>query len=94
LDFSLCHFACRKVEHLLTQELENDHVVFTQTLVGSTGVGDFGDERVPISRPFLFDDLYASQRRTAHKTRRKTHKTRHTRDWQSLFGWYQECQHW
>lgn len=67
LGFDLGHLATGEVKDFLTEELENDHVVLTKTLTGSTGSHNVADEGGPVLWPLLLQDL-----KTQERTRRDT----------------------
>ena len=55
--FRLGHLARAEVEDLFAEQLEDDHVVLAEALVGLAGADDIGDERLPVFGPFTFQDL-------------------------------------
>lgn len=55
----LGHLATGEVKHLLTEQLEDDHVVLTEALAGPTRSHDVADEGGPVFGPFLLQDLRA-----------------------------------
>lgn len=57
LSFYLSNLATGKVKHLLTEQLEDDHVVLAQALAGPAGPHDVTDERGPVLGPLLLQDL-------------------------------------
>lgn len=57
----LGHLAAREVKHLLTEQLEDDHVVVTEALAGPTRTHDVADESGPVFGPFLLEDLRAEE---------------------------------
>lgn len=64
--FDLSHLAAGEVKHLLTEELQDDHVVLTQTLTGATRSHDVTDERGPVLRPLLLQDLHTNRNTVSH----------------------------
>lgn len=61
LSFYLSNLATGKIKHLLTEQLEDDHVVLAQALAGPAGPHDVTDERGPVLGPLLLQDLPRSQ---------------------------------
>lgn len=64
--FDLSHLAAGEVKHLLTEELQDDHVVLTQALTGATRSHDVTDERGPVLRPLLLQDLHTDRNTVSH----------------------------
>lgn len=67
LGLDLGHLATREVKHLLAEQLENDHVVLTEALAGSTCPHDVSDEGGPVFGPLLLQDLQTHIRVTWFK---------------------------
>ena len=61
--FCLSHLAGAEVEDLLAEQLQDDHVVLAQRLVGLGRADDVGDETLPVLRP-LPDDQSKFKTRT------------------------------
>ena len=57
LGLDLSHLAAGKVKDLLAEQLENDHVVLTKALAGTTRPDDVADECGPVLGPLLLQDL-------------------------------------
>lgn len=53
----LGHLATREVKHLLAEQLQNDHVVLTEALAGTTRPHNVTDEGGPVLGPLLLQDL-------------------------------------
>lgn len=69
LSFDLSNLATGKIKHLFTQQFQDDHVVLAEALTGPAGSHNIADERWPVLRPLLFQDL---QREAAtHETHGK-----------------------
>ena len=49
--FGLSHLARAEVEDFLAEQLEDDHVVLTQRLVGLRRADDVGNETLPVLWP-------------------------------------------
>lgn len=64
--FDLSHLAAGEVKHLLTEELQDDHVVLTQALTGATRTHDVTDECGPVLRPLLLQDLHTNRNTVSH----------------------------
>ncbi len=60
--FDLSHLPAGEVKHLLTEELQDDHVVLTQALAGATRSHNVTDERGPVLRPLLLQNLHANRK--------------------------------
>ena len=58
LGFDLGHLSAGEVEHLLAQQLQDDHVVLAQALAGAAGAHYVTDEGGPMLRPLLLKDLH------------------------------------
>lgn len=57
LSFYLSNLATGKIKHFFTQQFEDDHVVLAEALTGPAGPHDVTDERGPVLRPLLLQDL-------------------------------------
>lgn len=57
LGLDLGHLAAGEVKDFLAEQLENDHVVLTKALAGTTGPHDVTDEGGPVLGPLLLQDL-------------------------------------
>ncbi len=55
--FHLCHLATGEVKHLLTEELENYHIVLAKALTGAARSNNIADKCGPVFRPLLLQDL-------------------------------------
>ena len=66
LGLDLGHLSTREVKHLLTEQLEDDHVVLTEALAGAAGSHDVTDERGPVLGPLLLQDLEGKEERFTH----------------------------
>lgn len=55
----LGHLAAGKVKHLLTEQLEDDHVVLAKALTSPTRTHNVADKGRPVFGPFLLQDLRA-----------------------------------
>lgn len=58
----LGHLPAGEVKDLLTEQLEDDHVVLTQALAGTAGTHDVTDEGGPVLGPLLLQDLHKQRR--------------------------------
>ena len=56
LGLGLGHLAAREVKHLLRQQLQDDHVVLTQRLVGFTRSDDVRNKGLPVLGPLPLQD--------------------------------------
>ena len=59
LRLCLRHLPRGKVEHLFAQQLEDDHVVLAEALVGLARADDVRDEGLPVLGPLALQDLGA-----------------------------------
>ena len=62
--FGLGHLSRAEVEHLLTEQLQDDHVVLAQRLVRLRRADDVGDETLPVLRPLPDDQTLLKKRAT------------------------------
>lgn len=71
LSFYLSDLATGKIKHLFTEQFQDHHVVLAEALTGPAGSHDIADERRPVLRPLLFQDLQgeAATRETRTKIR-------------------------
>lgn len=56
-DFDLRHLFGREVEDLFREQLQDDHIVFTEGEVGFGRLDQFSNEVWPVVRPLLLEDL-------------------------------------
>ena len=68
LGLDLSHLSTGEVEHLLTEQFEDGHVVLTEALTGAARTHNVTDEVGPVLGPLLFQDLMG-QRATAEHHR-------------------------
>lgn len=57
LGLDLGHLATGEVKDLFAEQLENDHVVLTKALAGTTRPHNVTDEGGPVLGPLLLQDL-------------------------------------
>lgn len=57
LGFDLSHLSTGEVEHLLAEQLQDDHVVLAEALACAACSHNVADERWPVLRPLLLQDL-------------------------------------
>ena len=56
--FGLRHLTEREVKHFLREQLQHNHVVLTERLVGSRGADDVRNKGGPVLGPLVLEDLY------------------------------------
>lgn len=57
LGFDLGHLSAREIEHLLAEQLQDDHVVLAEALAGAARPHDVADKRGPVLGPLLLQNL-------------------------------------
>lgn len=60
----LGHLSTGEVEHLLAEQLEDDHVVLAKALAGAARPDNVANERGPVLGPFLLQDLSRKEGQT------------------------------